>query len=136
MEPYSRRGCKDNADLFQSSDVFVGRSCGYCVVFGALCYPTNDSKDLGKLQPIADTRIFVGYAPSRKGTGPAPNFLTPGQISSGLVPNSIPATPYAPPPIKNRRFYFNQCSMNIWNLLVLKDWFLLLKQNKLQSTQP
>nr|GEV44652.1 retrovirus-related Pol polyprotein from transposon TNT 1-94 [Tanacetum cinerariifolium] len=36
-------------------------------VFGALCYPTNDSEDLGKLQPTADTVIFVGYAPSRKG---------------------------------------------------------------------
>ncbi|GKA17769.1 retrovirus-related pol polyprotein from transposon TNT 1-94 [Tanacetum coccineum] len=36
-------------------------------VFGALCYPTNDSKDLGKLQPTADIRIFVGYAPSKKG---------------------------------------------------------------------
>nr|GFC64760.1 retrovirus-related Pol polyprotein from transposon TNT 1-94 [Tanacetum cinerariifolium] len=36
-------------------------------VFGALCYPTNDSKDLGKVQPTADTGIFVGYAPSRKG---------------------------------------------------------------------
>ncbi|GKE02318.1 retrovirus-related pol polyprotein from transposon TNT 1-94 [Tanacetum coccineum] len=36
-------------------------------VFGALCYPTNDSEDLGKLQPIADIGIFVGYAPSRKG---------------------------------------------------------------------
>nr|GFB09782.1 integrase, catalytic region, zinc finger, CCHC-type, peptidase aspartic, catalytic [Tanacetum cinerariifolium] len=102
-------------------------------VFGALCYPTNDSEDLGKLQPTADTGIFVGYAPSRKGyriynkrtrrimetihvqfdeltepmapvhlsTGPAPTFLTPGQISSGLVPNPVPATPYAPPPIKN-----------------------------------
>nr|GEZ00440.1 retrovirus-related Pol polyprotein from transposon TNT 1-94 [Tanacetum cinerariifolium] len=35
-------------------------------VFGALCYPTNDSEDLGKLQPIADIRIFVGYAPSKK----------------------------------------------------------------------
>ncbi|GJY42427.1 integrase, catalytic region, zinc finger, CCHC-type containing protein [Tanacetum coccineum] len=34
-------------------------------VFGALCYPTNDSEDLGKLQPIADIGIFVGYAPSR-----------------------------------------------------------------------
>nr|GEW53130.1 hypothetical protein [Tanacetum cinerariifolium] len=31
-------------------------------VFGALCYPTNDSKDFGKLQPTADTGIFVGYA--------------------------------------------------------------------------
>ncbi|GJY80084.1 retrovirus-related pol polyprotein from transposon TNT 1-94 [Tanacetum coccineum] len=36
-------------------------------VFGALCYPTNDSEDLGKLQPTADIRIFVGYAPNRKG---------------------------------------------------------------------
>nr|GEV24847.1 hypothetical protein [Tanacetum cinerariifolium] len=35
-------------------------------VFGALCYPINDSEDLRKLQPIADTGIFVGYAPSRK----------------------------------------------------------------------
>nr|GEZ98111.1 retrovirus-related Pol polyprotein from transposon TNT 1-94 [Tanacetum cinerariifolium] len=36
-------------------------------VFGALCYPTNDSKDLRKLKPTADIGIFVGYAPSRKG---------------------------------------------------------------------
>ncbi|GKE38835.1 retrovirus-related pol polyprotein from transposon TNT 1-94 [Tanacetum coccineum] len=36
-------------------------------VFGALCYPTNDSEDLGKLQPMTDIGIFVGYAPSRKG---------------------------------------------------------------------
>ncbi|GJV79024.1 retrovirus-related pol polyprotein from transposon TNT 1-94 [Tanacetum coccineum] len=36
-------------------------------VFGALCYPTNDSKNLGKLQPRADIGIFIGYAPSRKG---------------------------------------------------------------------
>ncbi|GJU90772.1 retrovirus-related pol polyprotein from transposon TNT 1-94 [Tanacetum coccineum] len=35
-------------------------------VFGALCYPTNDSEDLGKLQPTANIGIFVGYAPSRK----------------------------------------------------------------------
>ncbi|GKA41289.1 retrovirus-related pol polyprotein from transposon TNT 1-94 [Tanacetum coccineum] len=36
-------------------------------VFGALCYPTNDSEDLGKLQPTTDIGIFVAYAPSRKG---------------------------------------------------------------------
>ncbi|GJR99693.1 retrovirus-related pol polyprotein from transposon TNT 1-94 [Tanacetum coccineum] len=36
-------------------------------VFGALCYPTNDSKNLGKLQPRADIGIFIGYASSRKG---------------------------------------------------------------------
>nr|GEU72958.1 integrase, catalytic region, zinc finger, CCHC-type, peptidase aspartic, catalytic [Tanacetum cinerariifolium] len=36
-------------------------------VLGALCYPINDSEDLGKLQPTTDIGIFVGYAPSRKG---------------------------------------------------------------------
>nr|GFB59155.1 retrovirus-related Pol polyprotein from transposon TNT 1-94 [Tanacetum cinerariifolium] len=33
-------------------------------VFGALCYPTNDSENVGKLQPKADTGIFIGYAPN------------------------------------------------------------------------
>nr|GEY06313.1 hypothetical protein [Tanacetum cinerariifolium] len=107
-------------------------------VFGALCYPTNDSENLGKLQPTTDNGIFVGYAPSRKGyriynkrtrrimetihvqfddltepmapvhlsTGPAPNFLTPGKISSCLVPNLVPATPYAPPTNKELEILF------------------------------
>ncbi|GJZ87461.1 retrovirus-related pol polyprotein from transposon TNT 1-94, partial [Tanacetum coccineum] len=34
-------------------------------VFGALCYLTNDSKNLGKLQPKADIGIFIGYAPTK-----------------------------------------------------------------------
>ncbi|GJX13686.1 retrovirus-related pol polyprotein from transposon TNT 1-94 [Tanacetum coccineum] len=73
-------------------------------VFGALCYPTNDIEHLGKLQPTADIGIFVGYAPSRK--GPASSFLTPGQISSGLVPNPVSATPYVPPTNKEREILF------------------------------
>nr|GEV40971.1 Gag-Pol polyprotein [Tanacetum cinerariifolium] len=44
-------------------------------VFGALCYPKTDSKDLGKFQPTSDIGIF---------------------ISLGLVPNPVPATPYVP----------------------------------------
>nr|GEW68277.1 hypothetical protein [Tanacetum cinerariifolium] len=35
-------------------------------VFGALCYSTNDSKNLGKLQQKADIGIFIGYAPIKK----------------------------------------------------------------------
>ncbi|GJT15869.1 retrovirus-related pol polyprotein from transposon TNT 1-94 [Tanacetum coccineum] len=38
----------------------------YLHVFGALCYPTNDSEDLGKLKPKADIGIFVGYTPAKK----------------------------------------------------------------------
>ncbi|GJR00670.1 retrovirus-related pol polyprotein from transposon TNT 1-94 [Tanacetum coccineum] len=107
-------------------------------VFGALCYPTNDSEDLGKFQPTTDIGIFVSYAPSRKGyriynkrtqrimetihvqfdelsepmalvrlsTGPAPTFLMLGQISSGLVPNPVPAAPYVPPTNKELEILF------------------------------
>ncbi|GJR47873.1 retrovirus-related pol polyprotein from transposon TNT 1-94 [Tanacetum coccineum] len=35
-------------------------------VFGSLCYPTNDSEDLGRLDAKADIRIFFGYAPAKK----------------------------------------------------------------------
>nr|GEX59496.1 integrase, catalytic region, zinc finger, CCHC-type, peptidase aspartic, catalytic [Tanacetum cinerariifolium] len=35
-------------------------------VFGSLCYPTNDSEDLGKLNAKVDIGIFVGYAPAKK----------------------------------------------------------------------
>ncbi|GJW56353.1 retrovirus-related pol polyprotein from transposon TNT 1-94 [Tanacetum coccineum] len=34
----------------------------YLYVFGALCYPNNDSEDLGKLKPKADIGIFIGHA--------------------------------------------------------------------------
>ncbi|GKB80578.1 retrovirus-related pol polyprotein from transposon TNT 1-94 [Tanacetum coccineum] len=61
-------------------------------------------ENLGKLQPRADIGIFIGYAPSRK--GPAPNLLTPGPISSGLVPNPAPVLPYVPPTNKELEMLF------------------------------
>ncbi|GJT48876.1 retrovirus-related pol polyprotein from transposon TNT 1-94 [Tanacetum coccineum] len=99
--------------------IFSKASMFLWAVFGALCYPTNDSEDLGKLQAKADIGIFVGYAPNRKGfriynkrtrrimetihvtfdellqtiapvhigSGPEPMSMTPGQFSSGLIPN-------------------------------------------------
>ncbi|GJZ28162.1 integrase, catalytic region, zinc finger, CCHC-type containing protein [Tanacetum coccineum] len=48
-------------------------------VFGALCYPANDSENLGKFQAKADIGIFVG-------SGPVPVIMTPGQLKSGLAP--------------------------------------------------
>nr|GEV41947.1 retrovirus-related Pol polyprotein from transposon TNT 1-94 [Tanacetum cinerariifolium] len=38
----------------------------FLYVFGSLCYPTNDSEDLGQLNAKADIGIFVGYAPAKK----------------------------------------------------------------------
>nr|GFA95734.1 retrovirus-related Pol polyprotein from transposon TNT 1-94 [Tanacetum cinerariifolium] len=45
-------------------------------------------------------------APMHLSTGPAPIFLTPGQISSGLVPNLVPAAPYVPPINKDLEILF------------------------------
>ncbi|GJU01853.1 retrovirus-related pol polyprotein from transposon TNT 1-94 [Tanacetum coccineum] len=38
----------------------------FLYVFGAVCYPINNSENLGKLQPKADIGIFIGYAPTKK----------------------------------------------------------------------
>ncbi|GKF03656.1 hypothetical protein Tco_0030579 [Tanacetum coccineum] len=39
-------------------------------------------------------------------TGPAPTFLMPRQISSGLVPNLVPTAPYVPPINKELEILF------------------------------
>ncbi|GJY92715.1 retrovirus-related pol polyprotein from transposon TNT 1-94 [Tanacetum coccineum] len=109
----------------------------YLHVFGALCYPTNDNEDLGKLKPKADIGIFIGYAPAKKDfriynkrtlliietihvdfdelttmaskqfdSGPGPQLLTLGTISSRLVPNPPSPTPYVPPTKKDSNILF------------------------------
>nr|GEW41819.1 copia protein [Tanacetum cinerariifolium] len=45
-------------------------------------------------------------APVHLNTRPAPNLITFGQISSGLVPNPVPATPYTPPTNKELEILF------------------------------
>ncbi|GJY26844.1 retrovirus-related pol polyprotein from transposon TNT 1-94 [Tanacetum coccineum] len=45
-------------------------------------------------------------APVHSSSGPNPNLLTPGPISSGLVPNSAPAIPYVPPTNKDLELLF------------------------------
>ncbi|GJS86931.1 retrovirus-related pol polyprotein from transposon TNT 1-94 [Tanacetum coccineum] len=68
-------------------------------VFGALCYPTNDSENLGKLQPKADIDFdeLTAMASEYSNSGPALHEMTPATISSGLVPNPPPSTPFVPP---------------------------------------
>ncbi|GKA84233.1 retrovirus-related pol polyprotein from transposon TNT 1-94 [Tanacetum coccineum] len=98
------------------------------LVFGALCYLTNDSENLSKLQSKSDIGIFIGYAPTEKAVQiynqrtrriietihvdfdeltamaseysslePALHEMTPATISSGLVRNPPPSTPFVPP---------------------------------------
>nr|GFA92308.1 hypothetical protein [Tanacetum cinerariifolium] len=61
-------------------------------VFGALCYPTNNSENLA-------------MAYEQSSSGPTLNEMTPGTINSGLVYTSSPSTSYVPP------------SRNDWDLL-------------------
>ncbi|GJU15049.1 retrovirus-related pol polyprotein from transposon TNT 1-94 [Tanacetum coccineum] len=58
-------------------------------VFGALCYPTNDSENLAS----SGTALLDEHSSS----GPALHEMTPATISSGLVPNPPPSTPFVPP---------------------------------------
>ncbi|GJV43280.1 retrovirus-related pol polyprotein from transposon TNT 1-94 [Tanacetum coccineum] len=68
-------------------------------VFGALCYPENDSENLGKLQPKADIDFdkMTAMASEHSSSGPALHEMTPTTISSGLVPNPPSSTPFVPP---------------------------------------
>ncbi|GKA30742.1 putative ribonuclease H-like domain-containing protein, partial [Tanacetum coccineum] len=68
-------------------------------VFGALYYPTNDSENLGKLQPKAniDFDELTAMDSEHSSSGPALHEMTPTTISSGLVPNPPPSTPFVPP---------------------------------------
>nr|GEV73054.1 hypothetical protein [Tanacetum cinerariifolium] len=61
-------------------------------VFGAFCYPTNDSENLA-------------MASEQSSSGPTLHDMTPGTISSGLVPITSPSTSYVP------------ASRNDWDLL-------------------
>ncbi|GJT32998.1 retrovirus-related pol polyprotein from transposon TNT 1-94 [Tanacetum coccineum] len=68
-------------------------------VFGALCYPTNDSENLGKLKPKADIDFddLTAMASEHSSSGPALHEMTHVIISLGLVPNPPPSTLFVPP---------------------------------------
>ncbi|GJY26077.1 retrovirus-related pol polyprotein from transposon TNT 1-94 [Tanacetum coccineum] len=53
--------------IFSKALMFLWAEVVATAFFGALCYPTNDSEDLGKLEATTNIGIFVGYAPNKKG---------------------------------------------------------------------
>ncbi|GKF39273.1 retrovirus-related pol polyprotein from transposon TNT 1-94, partial [Tanacetum coccineum] len=68
-------------------------------VFVALCYLTNDSEKLGKLQPKADIDFdkLTTMASNHSSSGPVLYEITLVTISSGIVPNPPPSIPFVPP---------------------------------------
>ncbi|GKB30719.1 retrovirus-related pol polyprotein from transposon TNT 1-94 [Tanacetum coccineum] len=79
--------------IFSKALMFLWVEAVATAFFDALCYPTNDSEDLGKLKEIADIRIFVGYAPNRKGD----------KYDDRSVPTPAP---YVPPTNKDLKILF------------------------------
>nr|GEW60852.1 ribonuclease H-like domain-containing protein [Tanacetum cinerariifolium] len=63
-------------------------------VFGAVCYPTNDSENLGKLQPKDDIDFdeLTAMASEHNSLELALQEMTSATISSGLIPNPPPST--------------------------------------------
>nr|GFB46851.1 integrase, catalytic region, zinc finger, CCHC-type, peptidase aspartic, catalytic [Tanacetum cinerariifolium] len=55
-----------NRTLIEAAHTIKLLDLSFFYVFGALCYLKNDSENLGKLQPKADIKIFIGYAPTKK----------------------------------------------------------------------
>ncbi|GJV32100.1 retrovirus-related pol polyprotein from transposon TNT 1-94 [Tanacetum coccineum] len=70
-------------------------------VFGALCYPTNDSENLGKLQPKAniDFDELTVMASEQSSSGPALQEMTPTTFSSGLLLTPPPSVDLPAPEV-------------------------------------
>ncbi|GJX78011.1 hypothetical protein Tco_0324822, partial [Tanacetum coccineum] len=58
-------------------------------------------------------------------SGPEHILMTLGQISSGIVPNLVPATPYVPPTNKDLEILFQSMFDGYFEPLVFKDRYLL-----------
>nr|GEW75949.1 integrase, catalytic region, zinc finger, CCHC-type, peptidase aspartic, catalytic [Tanacetum cinerariifolium] len=73
----------------------------FLCVFGTLCYPMNDSEDLGKLQSTSDIGIFIGYAPNWKVEKPVSPAAPVSVTSTGTpfyttIDQDTPSTSYSP----------------------------------------
>nr|GEY88172.1 hypothetical protein [Tanacetum cinerariifolium] len=72
-------------------------------VFSALCYLTNDSENLGKLQPKADIGIFIGVDPSTpKVIAPIDEVVAPELVELTGSPSSTTIDQDAPSPNKSQ----------------------------------
>nr|GEW33989.1 integrase, catalytic region, zinc finger, CCHC-type, peptidase aspartic, catalytic [Tanacetum cinerariifolium] len=98
-------------------------------VVSALCYPTNDSEDLGKLQPTTDIGIFVGYEPSRKVVQAPVNSA--GTPSSTTIDQDAPSPSISPSSLTlNPIVYIKALQLNLlsWKTIPLLPLTIILSQ--------
>ncbi|GJY77316.1 retrovirus-related pol polyprotein from transposon TNT 1-94 [Tanacetum coccineum] len=87
--------------IFSKAQMFLWAEAVATTLFGALCYPTNDSEDLGKLQAKADIGIFRWLCSQQEG------FSNLQQKNpSRLIPNQVHATNYVLPTDKDLELLF------------------------------
>ncbi|PWA93819.1 Integrase, catalytic region, Zinc finger, CCHC-type, Peptidase aspartic, catalytic [Artemisia annua] len=89
--------------------IFLANAASQNMIVYLLCYPINDSEDLGKLKAKADIGIFLTEqtVPEYSSSGPASNLWTPGPISSGLVHSSTADAPSVPPTSEDLKKLFD-----------------------------
>ncbi|GJU13369.1 retrovirus-related pol polyprotein from transposon TNT 1-94 [Tanacetum coccineum] len=85
--------------IYAKAPLFLWVEVVATALFGALCYPTNDSENLGKLQPKVDIDFdeLSAMASEHSSSGLALHEMNTGTISSGLMPNPPPSTLFVPP---------------------------------------
>nr|GEU74427.1 retrovirus-related Pol polyprotein from transposon TNT 1-94 [Tanacetum cinerariifolium] len=123
-KPYSYGSCSDDADFFKGLDVSMGESCcyedlgklqptvdieifvGYAPSMKGYRIYNKRTRRIMETIPVKFDELSELMASVQLNTGPAPTFFMPGQISSWIVPNSFPASPYVPPTNKELEILF------------------------------
>ncbi|GJT16061.1 retrovirus-related pol polyprotein from transposon TNT 1-94 [Tanacetum coccineum] len=76
----------------------------YLHVFGALCYPKNDSENLGKLQAKADIVFDEFFSPPASVASLVPAVEAPASVESTGTPSSTLVDQDAPSPIEPKTY--------------------------------
>nr|GEW22887.1 hypothetical protein [Tanacetum cinerariifolium] len=101
---YPRNNGEDVGKLQPTTD--IGIFVGYAPSRKWYRIYNKRTRRIMKTIHVQFNELTEPMVPMHLSTGPAPNFLTPGQISLGLVTNPVPETPYVPPTNKDLEILF------------------------------
>nr|GEY83646.1 integrase, catalytic region, zinc finger, CCHC-type, peptidase aspartic, catalytic [Tanacetum cinerariifolium] len=143
---YSCGSYSDDDDIFKSSDVSIdlekskattdiGIFVGYAPNRKGYRIYNKRTQRIMEIIYVQFDELSEPMAPVHISSRPEPILFMSGQISSGLVPNPVPATPYIPPTNKDLEILFQLMFDEYLEPLVLKDQYLLLLQFKFQLFQ-
>ncbi|GKB75962.1 retrovirus-related pol polyprotein from transposon TNT 1-94, partial [Tanacetum coccineum] len=94
----------------------------YLHIFGALCYPNNDSENLGKLQAKADIVFDELFSPPASVASPVPAVEAPTPVESTDTPSSTTVDQDAPSPKELNEFE----RLKVWELVPRLDKVMVI----------